>query len=215
MDTGGEQYVGVREFAAAYSARVGRKVHPSTITRAVQSGRIPKREDGKIPLVAGLQAMATNTDPIAQLGHQLRDGLGLEDAPPHTPSTLIASPGGAGAAPAGGGINAIKTEQARVKLQQDQLDLAERQGRVAEVKPLRAAFVKQIAGFVSQVEVALPDAAQDLAGEFGIERGQALIILRRWYRALRADLAQTARAQAEALPELADTVEAVETPEDE
>ena len=198
-----EQYVGVREFARALSARVGRDVHASTITRAVKGGRIPAREDGKIPLLAGLAAWAANTDPVAQLGFAIRDGLPLDD--PTLADVPAAKQPGA-VAPVTG-INAIKTEQARIKLAQDQLDLAERQKRIAEVAPLRAAFVKTGAGFVGQVEVALPDAAQLLAGELGVERHAVQVLLRRWYRDLRGKLAQTARAQAEALPDLAEAVE--------
>ncbi|MBP2303315.1 hypothetical protein [Azospirillum picis] len=199
--TEGEQYLGVREFAAAYSSVVGRKVHPSTITRAVQAGRIQKRDDGKIPLTAGLRAMEVNTDPVAQLGFQVRDSLPFDEAPTHTPSTLTASPGGAGAAPTGS-INAIKTAEAAIRLQQAQLDLAERQGAVALVDPLKAAFARQLAGMVGQIEVALPDLAQQLGDQLGCERHEVLVELRRWWRDMRVSMASTARAQGEALPDL-------------
>lgn len=198
-------YVGVREFARRASLALKRDVAASTITRAVQGGRISKRDsDGKIPWPAGYAEWRQNTDPEAALGFAIRDGLELplSGAAPSSPA-MQAPMGAGGSGGASAGINAIKTAQAEIALKRDQLAFAEEQKLVAQVAPLRAAFVKQIAGFVAQVETALPDAAQLLASELQIDRHVAQVLLRRWYRDLRAKLAQTARAQGEALSDLA------------
>lgn len=207
---GAETWVGVRALAREASARLGRAVAASTVTRAVQDGRLPSRAGARgpeIPLERGLAALRANTDPVRALGPAIRDGRGFDlgalgaAAPAGVaPVVPAAGPGGAGL-----NVNTIKTAQAALALQNDQLDFAERQGRVAVVEPLRTAFVRRIAALVGQVEVGLPDAAAAIAAATGADPHVVNVALRRWWRKLRADMARTARAQGEALPELVDS----------
>lgn len=204
--------VGVRELARLASSRLGRNVAASTITRAAQAQRIPvaARDAGK-PLFdpsAALAAYVANTDPLRAAGAAARDSRPLDldlVAPPPRPAPTPAPEAPPAPAPdlVAGTVNAHRARKAEIDVINGELDLAERQGAVAPVVPMRAAFGRQLAGFVTQVEVGLPVLAQSLADELGVDAHGALVLMRRWYRGLRADMAQAARVQSLDLPELA------------
>jgi len=203
-----ERWVGVRAFTRALSAQLGREVAASTITRAVQAGRIPSRagaQGPEIPLMAGMVAYRRNTDPTKAMGPAVRDGQIYDLAGVGAPAAPVmpsrSEPPGGG--PKGPDVNQIKTAQAAIQLQSSQLDLAERRGALVAVEPMRAAFGRQIAGMIGQIEVSLPDLGQKLAEKFALDAHELQIELRLWFRGLRAAMAKTARAQGEALPDLA------------
>ncbi|MCG5243960.1 hypothetical protein ACIU1J_32150 [Azospirillum doebereinerae] len=202
-----ERWVGVRAFTRALSAQLGREVAASTITRAVQGGRIPSRagaQGPEIPLAAGIVAYRRNTDPTKAMGPAVRDGQIYDLAGVGAPvAPVMPSRSEPASGPAEPSVNRIKTAQAAIQLQSSQLDLAERQGQLVAVEPMRAAFGRQIAGMIGQIEVSLPDLGQRLAEQFALDAHELQIELRLWFRALRAAMAKTARAQGEALPDLA------------
>lgn len=209
-----ERWVSTREAALELTSRLGKPVSHTTVFRRAQKGLIPARVVGgkveAVELSGTLSGWAgCAVDPDAALGHMVRNGApppALAPVPPGGGAVSAAPTPPSAAAPANNDQAAFlraKRETAEMRAIQERLDLEERQGTLAAVEPLRAAFTRRIAAFVALVETGLPTAAAQLADELGCDQHAAATILRRWYRDLRAKMAEAARQDGEALPELA------------
>lgn len=205
--------VGVRAFARALSARLGRNVSAGTITRAVQSGRIPATPGPQGPLICiaeGIAAYSGNTDPIKASATAERDGRNYDldllaaTARPQAQAVIAAMAEEVKSQSGDISLSRIKVQAAALDLERQHIEMAKLRGEVAPVAPMQAAFAKQMADVVTQIELALGDAATLLTDELGTDTFAAAALLRRWFRELRAELAKTLRAQGGAAPELID-----------
>lgn len=197
--------VGVRAFAAAASARLGRNIAPSTITRAVQSGVIPATKGPRGPLIdlsAGLAAYVANTDPVKAAATAARDGRAYDldllsyDAPAPAPAPAPPS--------SSSSMRSIKEESAALALERQKIEMAKLRGEIASIAETRTAFAKVFGLVVEQIGLGLADAAAALQEEHGVEAAAAARTLRGWWREQRAAVARAAATTARSTPLLSD-----------
>jgi hypothetical protein len=138
------------------------------------------RPDGLIDVELADQQLALALDPVLSVVHS--------KPPPHMPSIAHSDPAQQ--------LLQAKATMATVQATRAWRELQLENGRYMLSADVETAWARSLTQLITTIEASFPD----LAAELGLDHDKQ-VLLRRWWRQIRARAAEEARADAEAEPE--------------